>query len=138
MPLKTRPKPPAYARKRQGGHHNRNKRYVKPYLPYLPMLIIVGLGVLLNKIWAPGAASADSLNSSIANTRLAVITHSKSYGLVYIVLAITFAAFAVLVVAHWYRFHRLLNRGEMFIVKHPWFDVSLVLIVTAGILLTRS
>jgi uncharacterized membrane protein YidH (DUF202 family) len=138
MALKSRPKPPAHARKRQGAHHNRNKRYIKPYLPYLPMLLIVAMGVVLSKAWTPSSASADSISSYVANTRLGIMTGSKSYDLLYIVLAITFAAFAVLIFTHWYRFHRLLNKGELYVVEHPWFDISLVLLVTSGVVLTRT
>jgi hypothetical protein len=48
MALATRPKPKAHHHKRQAHHHKRSKQYLKPYWPYLPMLVIVGLGLLVN------------------------------------------------------------------------------------------
>lgn len=48
MALATRPKPSAHHRKRQGTHHRHSKPYLKTYWPYLPMVIIVGLGLMVN------------------------------------------------------------------------------------------
>lgn len=52
MALATRPRPKAHHRKRQGHHHRHSGNYLKPYWPYLPMLIIVGLGLLVNSAWS--------------------------------------------------------------------------------------
>lgn len=52
MTLVARPKPhgPTH-KKRTGQHHRRSHQYVKTYWPYLPMLLIVGAGLLLNSAW---------------------------------------------------------------------------------------
>lgn len=52
MALATKPRPGLHELKRHGGHHRRTKRYLHPYLPYLPMLVIVGMGLLLNGVWS--------------------------------------------------------------------------------------
>lgn len=52
MALATRPRPKAHELKRQGGHHRHSKRYLNSYWPYLPMLLIVGLGLLVNSAWS--------------------------------------------------------------------------------------
>ncbi len=52
MALATRSKPPAHYKKRQAQHHRRSKHYLKSYLPYLPMLLIVGSGLLINNLWS--------------------------------------------------------------------------------------
>ena len=54
MALTTRPKPKAYARKRQAGHHHHSKRYLKTYWPYLPMLMVVVIGLAINSLWTGG------------------------------------------------------------------------------------
>ncbi len=141
MPLATRPKPKAYHKKRQAQHHRQSKHYLKAYFPYLPLVGIVTLGVLINRSWSPtslGGATALATSPGLITTRLAVITGSQSSTLLYIVLGVTFAAFAGLVISHWYRLHRLVNRGEAFIIKHPWLDVALTLVVTTGVILTRA
>ena len=51
MALATRPKPSAHHKKRQGSHHRRSKDYLKTYWPYLPMLMIVAVGLMINSIW---------------------------------------------------------------------------------------
>lgn len=137
MSLTTRPRPKAHHRKRQAMHHKRGKHYMKAYLPYLPMLGIVGLGVLAARLWQPAGGYAGT-NPLLATTRLGSLTGSSSSMLYYLALGVTFAAFAVFVLTHWYRVHRLLNRGEMFMAQHPWFDISVVFVATAGVLLVRA
>jgi hypothetical protein len=51
MALATRVKPAPHQKKRQGGHHRHSKHYLKAYWPYIPMLLIVGLGLLVSSIW---------------------------------------------------------------------------------------
>jgi hypothetical protein len=50
---KTKNKPP-HVKKRSGEHHRKSKVYSKAYWPYLPMLIVVGLGLLVNSLWSQG------------------------------------------------------------------------------------
>ncbi len=52
MALATRPAPQAHHRKRQAHHHRQSRHYLRPYWPYLPMLLIVGLGLLVNSAWS--------------------------------------------------------------------------------------
>lgn len=56
MALTAKPKPPASHRKRQALHHNQSKHYKKAYWPYLPMLLVVVVGLAINSLWATGAA----------------------------------------------------------------------------------
>lgn len=48
MTLATRPKPSAHLKKRQAGHHRHSKRYLRPYWPYIPMILIIVIGLVLN------------------------------------------------------------------------------------------
>jgi hypothetical protein len=48
MPLATKSRAAPHHKKRQAGHHRKNKNYMKTYWPYIPMLLIVGLGLVLN------------------------------------------------------------------------------------------
>ena len=57
MTLVARQKPPAYNKKRSGQHHRHNSHYVKAYWPYLPMLMVIALGVVLNSAWPTGKHS---------------------------------------------------------------------------------
>jgi hypothetical protein len=135
MSLVAKRKPASHVRKRQAQHHRRSKHYLKAYVPYLPMLAIVAAGGLVNEVWTIGSATAYA--DPLANTRLALLTRN-SYTAVYAVLGLTLIAFLLFMVTHWYRFHRLLNRGEAFAIDHPWFDISLVIIIVGGVILTRT
>lgn len=139
MAIGSRPKPKVQHRKRKAQHHQRTTAYLRPYWPYLPMLAIVGLGVLINDHWPD---SLSSLSSNVAlpgkTTRIeAMVGSQNSLGLTIIVVMAAIAA-TVLVARHWFRIKRTLNRGERFIVKHPLIDILLVATCTIGILLTRS
>ena len=59
-------KRPVPHKKRSGGHHRKNQHYMKHYWPYLPMLLVVAAGVLLNAYWPQRAAvlgAQDQLSS---------------------------------------------------------------------------
>jgi hypothetical protein len=56
MALATRPsRNTATHRKRDGKHHRQTDSYLKHYWPYIPMLLIVGLGLVANSLWSHGA-----------------------------------------------------------------------------------
>lgn len=50
MALATRPKPHPHSKKRNGAHHRTGPHYLKTYLPYLPLLLIVTIGLAVNSI----------------------------------------------------------------------------------------
>jgi len=102
------------------------------------MLAVVAMGALVNKAWNDSNAAIGNINTATASTRLGLVTGNSSNSLFYLVLLITFAAFALFILLQWYRLKRVLNRGEKFVVDHPWFDIGLLFVVTAGIVLTRT
>jgi len=48
---KKKPTTTTHHRKRRGEHHKRSRDYHKAYWPYLPMALIVTLGILANTFW---------------------------------------------------------------------------------------
>ena len=55
-------------KKRGGQHHRQTDSYLKHYWPYIPMLLIVGLGLLVNSLWSNQAVlgvNADFSSSSL-------------------------------------------------------------------------
>lgn len=40
----------AHNRKRTGHHHNHNRHYIKSYWPYLPVFLVLGLGLIFNTV----------------------------------------------------------------------------------------
>lgn len=69
---KTKSKSPITHKKRSGQHHRKSKHYLQAYWPYMPMLLIVGLGLVVNTIWSAGgvlgATSDFSASSLLAST----------------------------------------------------------------------
>jgi uncharacterized protein YkwD len=73
MVLAAKPKKPdsIHHKKRTGHHHKQSKHYAKAYLPYLPMLAIIGLGFVLNSLWPqPGGGVLAYATSMSANDLL--------------------------------------------------------------------
>ncbi|MDB5169221.1 MAG: hypothetical protein JWO41_577 [Candidatus Saccharibacteria bacterium] len=73
MALATRPKPTRHHQKRNGQHHKQNKHYVKAYWPYLPMLMMVVIGLAISSLWSAksavlGASSDFSAQTLLLNT----------------------------------------------------------------------
>lgn len=134
MALATKPKPKSHHRKAQAKHHKRSKQYMKPYWPYLPLFAIVGGGVALNKAWYNPSMWPGSADN--ATTRVEALTGSEIS--LAIVIFIAAAACGVFLFRHAYQVQRVINRGEAFIVRHVWFDVALVLLITAGVILSRN
>ena len=75
MALATRPKPKTHHKKRQAQHHRQSKHYKKAYWPYLPMLLIVGLGLVVNSAWSH--ASVLGAKSDFSSTNLLNETNAK-------------------------------------------------------------
>lgn len=69
MALTTRPRPSIHSKKRQAGHHHQSKHYMKAYWPYLPMLMTIGIGLVVNSLWYGHqrvlGASSDFSNSAL-------------------------------------------------------------------------
>jgi hypothetical protein len=76
MALATRPKPKTYHKKRQAQHHRLSKRYLKSYWPYLPMLLIVGVGLAINSLWASQSTVLD-FTSDFSSQSLLDQTNSR-------------------------------------------------------------
>lgn len=55
MAIATRPKKTVQHKKRRAQHHQHSKVYLKTYWPYLPMLMIVGVGLMINSLWSNSA-----------------------------------------------------------------------------------
>ncbi len=140
MALATRPKSTVHHKKRQAQHHRHSKTYVRAYWPYLPMLAIVGAGAVVNKLWAGGANTTLALNPRLATaqlTRVQALTGDQTGRVLEVVILVTFAAFALFVIRHSRRLHRLVLEGEAFVSDHPWLDIVTVFVFTTGLVLTR-
>jgi hypothetical protein len=135
MALATRPKPTTHHKKRSGEHHRHSKHYLRPYWPYLPMLTIVGAGVLVNYFWAKSSTGTAAALQPL--TRVQAITGDHSSSLLASVIVVTVAAFTLFLLRHSYRLHQLITKGETFVIRHPAFDTTLVFIFTVGAVLTR-
>lgn len=151
MALATKPKKTLATKKSRAQHHRQSKHYLKPYWPYLPMLAIAGLGTLANlslehspllgahEAYAPEAGNTIAgIQAAQPISRLAVLTGGQIAWLTTVVSLLTGIALVYFVLVHSYRVHRVLNRGEAFIAKHPYLDIAIMLVITGGYILTRD
>ena len=147
MALTTRSRPKAHTRKRQAQHHHHGKLYLKTYWPYLPMLAIVGVGALANQALYKSSLLSSKAGAAIgghysgglgASSRLQSLIGNQANWIFLAVLGVSAVAFTVFIVSHWYRLHKLINRGEAFVIRRPWVEISTVAVFTVGFVLTRS
>jgi len=76
MSLTPARKPKAYELKRHGSHHRQSKNYLKPYWPYIPIVLIIVVGFSANSLLSKtpkvlGAQSDYSVSSLLAETNVA-------------------------------------------------------------------
>lgn len=136
MAIATRSKPRVQHKKRAAKHHRRSKHYLKAYHPYLPVVLVLALGALANNVW-PNSMTRGAAAGQEGSTRIEILAADKPDIALLAVIAAAALAFTVYLSMNLFRVHRLLNRGEKFVVSHPWLDVILVAVCTAGVLLTR-
>ena len=75
MALTTRPKPQNHHKKRSGKHHKvASKHYMKPYLPYLPMVAIMLVGFVISNV-VTGRSSVLGAQTDISLARLLADTN---------------------------------------------------------------
>jgi len=146
MALATRPKPTVQHKKRRAEHHRHSKPYLKAYWPYIPVLAIMGVGGIVNRLLLVGGSSglkaALAINPHLSGTqpaaRIQVLAGSQASWLVAAVAVVAVAALGLFIIRDWYRLHRLINRGEAFVYKRPLFDLAMVFVFTAGFVLTSA
>jgi len=144
MALATRPKPKAHDRKRQAKHHTHGKSYLKTYWPYLPMLAIIGVGVLVNRALQSSAVLGRSVSGSLVtagtvqeSTRIQNLLGNQSQSVLLVTIAVSAVAIIYFSFTHWLRISRLLSRREDYIIKRPIAEIGAVFIITCAVILTR-
>lgn len=124
MALTTKPRPGANHKKIKADHHRHSKTYLKTYWPYIPIIGIVVLGFLINRCWhinqSTGAKTAAYTYYNVLETSIGGL------------------ALAIFLLRHAFAWHKVMVLGEEFATKHPFMDIALVGIATAGLLLTRN
>jgi len=71
-------------------------------------------------------------------SRIQLVSNGEAGWSLMALLVIVTVSFAVLIVRHGYAWHRLLNRGERFVLKHPLFDITAVAVITLGVVLSHT
>jgi hypothetical protein len=76
MALTAERRRPVPRKKRAGQHHKKNQHYLKHYWPYLPMLLIVGAGMLLSSFW-PRNPNVLGTASDLSPSQLLITTNDR-------------------------------------------------------------
>lgn len=121
MSLTTKPKRVTGHKKIQGEHHRHSKNYIKTYWPYIPILAILGLGILINSTW---------------HTTYTIKLSSYTYYDI-VETSVGVLALSIFLLRHAFAWHKVLIRGEEFISKHPVLDICLVTLAVSGLVMSR-
>jgi hypothetical protein len=78
----TKPKRSArsHEKRRTGNHHKKNEHYLKTYWPYLPLALIVGLGFVVNSLWAKPHQGVLDYATDVSITNLLLETNNQRGG----------------------------------------------------------
>jgi uncharacterized protein YkwD len=82
MALAVKPKRRHHTKKARGEHHRQDKHYLKAYHPYLPLLLLVIVGLAINSFWTNktavlGANTNLSSSSLLLSTNRERLTHNE-------------------------------------------------------------
>ncbi len=79
MVLVAKPKraTPLHHKRRVGEHHKRNDHYLKPYWPYVPLALIVGIGLLFSSLWGNANKSVLGYASNMSVSALLQGTNTQ-------------------------------------------------------------
>lgn len=124
MSLTTKPRPTTSHKKIKAAHHRQSKHYLKTYWSYIPILLIVGVGLGMDTFWHHPQSSAPQLTSYTYYDVL-----ESSIGVL---------ALAIFLLRHAFAWHKVWIKGETFAAKHPLFDIALVGIATVGMVLSHN
>jgi hypothetical protein len=110
-------------------HHRRSKNYLKTYWPYIPILTIIGCGILIHYYWhTPTTTQTSSFSLILTNYTYYNVLES-SIGII---------ALAIFMLRHAFAWHKVFVRGEAFVTKHPYLDILLVTIATVSLLINHN
>lgn len=151
MAIATKPKLQKHDKKRKALHHRQSQHYLKSYLPYLPMLLVVVVGLAVNVLWTPRAAVSGISNNPLAVaipqaaispttdqlSRMQFLTGSSATWLMPAVSATAFIILTLWLAHYGLRLRKVLVRGEAFIANHPLLDFVVVSLVVIGWVLTQ-
>lgn len=85
-----------------------------------------------------GASVNPSEPSMRLVSRIQLLTNGRAAWSLALTSFIAGAALCLFVLRHGFRIRRLVNSGEAFVAHHPYIDITFVLIITIGYILTRS
>jgi uncharacterized protein YkwD len=78
MALASYPKPQSHHKKARGAHHRQSKHYLKAYAPYLPLLLIVLVGLAVNVFWSNHAQVLGATTSLTTAELLQDTNHERT------------------------------------------------------------
>jgi hypothetical protein len=120
-------------RKMNALHHRQNSRYVRPYLPYLPLFLIMGSSIVASQFLPHG--SFNSASNTAYSTRVQSVFGSNSRLLLYFAY-LGLAVFVVwFIVRHYKRIRGLIIREEKLLMKHYFLDAILAILIGSMCLL---
>lgn len=126
--VKNKPRVTANQRKMVGSHHKKNKKYLKTYWPYLPIISILTGSILVSYYLPLSHENKNSLRSGYSARISSVIGRSNN-----ILLDLMYIIFGCLVIwyalRHFKKLKKLAYEGEEYLAKHYLFDILIGVII---------
>lgn len=103
-----------------------------------PTTAVANIHFHVNGPAVEAASTAQAEPQSRLVSRLQLLSNNQPSWLGVAVIAVSASALTLFLIRHARQLKRWVHDGEVFIVKHPWFDTALVLVITIGIVVTRT
>ncbi|MHB1864597.1 MAG: hypothetical protein ACYCPS_00305 [Candidatus Saccharimonadales bacterium] len=121
-------------RKMSAGHHRKNKHYLKPYWPYLPIILILGSAFIAND-YLPASFNTKVASRSTARINSVIGSHnSVVLALMTIVLGVMVMWF---VIRHLKILKRLVFKGEQMLARNFMLDILVALVIAGMYVMIR-
>ena len=120
-------------RKMNALHHRQNSRYIRPYLPYLPLFLIMGGSVIAGQSLPHN--SFNSTSNSAYSARIQSVFGSNSRLLLYFAYLVLAVFVVWFIVRHYKRIRSLIIREEKLLMKHYFLDALLAILIGSMCLL---
>lgn len=132
---KVRTKLPASEKRRLALHHKKSQNYNKTYWPYLPIVLIFGLGVMYKGSASLHNAAFGASNSASLGQLATTNDKGWSLGLLAILTLVMICGF---IYRHSLRVKRAVSNGEKLFVRHYALDLALAVVIVIGFLVSKT
>lgn len=126
--VKTRSKITANQKKMTAAHHRKTQHYLKPYWPYLPIILILGGALFANEL-LPASFSNSPLTQLNNGARIDSVIGNHSSLLIIVLTVLLIFLVGLFLIRHIKILRNLIVHGEEILSRKLMLDIVLALVI---------